>query len=112
MAVDIKFGQEIVWGTSSAGTLSHGKILSADSKSTAKKFEQEDEDGELYSMVIYDQREEVTVEVLANTTAVKPAIGDLLTIAGVTDMIVIDSSEKWATGQSKKFSISLMKPTA
>jgi hypothetical protein len=110
--VDIKFGQEVVWGTSEAGTLSYGKILSADSKSTAKKFEQEDENGELYSMVIYDQREEATVEVLANTTAVKPAIGAELTIAGVTDMIVMDSSVKWATAQTKKFSITLMKPTA
>lgn len=112
MSVAIKFGQDVIWGTASAGTLTHGKILSATSKSTAKKFEQEDEDGELYSMVIHDQREEVTVEVLTKPAAVKPAIGTLLTIAGVTDMMVMDSEDKWTAGQTKKMSISLMKPTA
>lgn len=112
MSVAIKFGQDVVWGTSEAGTLTHGKILSVTSKSTAKKFEQEDENGELYSMVIHDQREEVTVEVLAKPAAIKPAIGALLTVAGVTDMLVMDSEDKWSTGQTKKMSITLMKPTA
>ena len=82
--VDIKFGDDIIWGTSTAGTLSYGKILSCTSKSTAKKFEQEDENDELYSMVIHDQREEVDVEVLAGTEAAKPAIGDEVTIAGIS----------------------------
>lgn len=112
MSVSIKLGQDVVWGTQNAGTLTHGKILSATSKSTAKSFEQEDENGELYSMIFHDQREEITVEVLCNPTAVKPAIGSTLTVCGVTAALVMDSEEKWATGQTKKFSITLMKPTA
>ena len=109
MSVAIKLGQEVVWGTSAAGTLSHGKILSCSKKSSGKMFEQGDENDETYSVIFYDDTIEATVEVLANTTAVLPARGVLLTVAGVTDLLVIDSEEKWTSGQTKKFSINLKK---
>ena len=112
MSVSIKLGTEIIWGTSSAGTLTHGKILSCKSKSTAKLFEQPDEDDELYSLVIHDQREEIEVEVLAKTATTKPAIGTELAIAGVTAAIVTGSEENWQVGQTKKFTISFLKSTA
>lgn len=112
MSASIKLGQDIVWGTTGAGTSSLGKILSLDRKSTAKTHEQEDENGELYSLVVYDQREEVTVEILAKPAVTLPAIGAAVTIAGITDMLVMDASEKWATSQGKKISLTLMKSTA
>jgi hypothetical protein len=112
MAVSIKLGSDVIWGTSSAGTLTVGKILSCKSKSTAKIFEQNDEDDELYSLVIHDQREEIEVEVLAKTSQTKPAIGTALTIAGITDAIVISSEENWQAGATKKFTISFLKSTA
>jgi hypothetical protein len=112
MSVAIKLGQDIVWGTETAGTLSQGKILSCDSKSGGKMFEQEDENGETYSVVFYDDTEEITVEVLAGASATKPARGAELDIAGVTDALVIDSTEKWVAGQTKKFSISFKKWTS
>ena len=109
MAVEIKLGQEVVWGTSAAGTLSHGKILSADKKNGSKMAEQEDEDGETYSVIFYDQTTEATIEVLCNTSATLPEPGDALTVVGVTDMLVIDAAFKWAAGQTKKLSLTLKK---
>ena len=115
MAASIKLGQDIVWGTTSAagtGSAALGKIISIESKSTSKVHEQPDEDGELYSMVMFDQKEEITVEILAKPSVTKPAVGSTLTIAGVTDAIVMDSTEKWANQEGKKFSLTLMKSTA
>ena len=112
MAVSIKLGSDVIWGTSSAGTLVCGKILSCKSTSTAKLFEQNDEDDELYSLVIHDQREEVEVEVLAKTAQTKPAIGTELAIAGLTAAIVTKSEENWSAGGTKKFTISFLKSTA
>ena len=112
MAVAIKLGTDIVWGTSGAGTLTQGKILSCDSKNGGKVFEQEDENGETYSVVFYDDTQEITVEVLAKTAGAAPARGSLVTIAGVTDAVVIDSSTKWSAGATKKFSITYKKWTA
>lgn len=112
MAVEIKLGTDIIWGSSTAGSLACGKILSCSSKSTAKKYEQMDEDDELYSLIFHDQREEITVEVLAKTAQAKPAPGSTLNIAGVTAAIVTESEEKWSAGDTKKFSISFLKSTA
>ena len=116
MAVDIQLGADIVWGTTGAspGTViaALGKVISCESKSTAKMFEQTNEDDELYGLVIYDQREEVTLEVLAAVAAAKPAPGDALECAGVTTLICKDSSEKWAVGATKKISITAFATTA
>lgn len=112
MAVNIQLGTDIVWGTATAGTLVSGKILSANAKSGGKEFEQEDENGETYAFIQFDDREDISVEVLAKTLGVKPARGDLLTVAGVTDAIVLDADEKWAAGQTKKFAVTLRKYTA
>lgn len=114
MSVAIKLGTDLVWGTKGtggAGTSTLGKILSCSSKSGGKEFEQEDEDGQTYSLILYDDREEITLEVLAAAAAVKPARGSLATIAGVTDAIVIDSEVKWQAGQTKKIAVSLRKYT-
>jgi secreted protein with Ig-like and vWFA domain len=112
MAVEIKLGADVVWGSSTAGTLSHGKILSADKKSGSKLFEQEDEDGETYAPIFYDQTTEISVEILANAAAALPDPGDALTVVGVTDALVIDATMKWASGQTKKIAMTLKKWTA
>lgn len=110
MAVEIKLGQEVIWGASSAGTLTNqGKILSASKKKASKLVEQEDEDGETYSVIFYDQTEEATIEILSKTAATIPDPGDLLTVVGVTDMLVIDAEEKWTAGQTKKISLTVKK---
>jgi hypothetical protein len=113
MAVSIKLGTDVIWGSSTAGTSTLGKVVSCSSKSTAKKFEQMDENDELDSIIFHDQREEITFEVVSKSSgAEKPAPGSLVSIAGVTDALVMESEEKWASGDTKKFSITAMKSTA
>lgn len=112
MAVAIKLGSDIVWGSSTAGTLTIGKIVSCTSESGGKEFEQEDENGETYSLILFDDREEIDTEILVKNGQVKPARGTLLNIAGVTGAIVLKSADKWQAGQTKKFSVTLRKYTA
>lgn len=115
MAVSIKLGTDVVWGISSTegGTLaSAGKLLSVDLKKTSKQFEQEGENGEVYSVIFYDQREEVTCEVVCKTAATIPSPGSNITVGGVTDLIVSDATVKWKAGDTKKLSITAWKSIA
>ena len=113
MAVEIKLGQDVVWGTSSAGTLANqGKILNISKKKGAKMTEQEDEDGETYSVIFFDQTTEATIEILAKSASTVPDPGDAITVTGVTDMLVLESEEKWVAGQTKKISMTVKKWTA
>jgi len=115
MAASIKLGTDVVWGISSTegGTLTTaGKLLSVDRKTTAKQFEQEGETGEVYSVIFYDQREEVTCEVLCKIAATIPAPGGTITVGGVTDLIVSDVTVKWKAGDTKKLSITAWKSIA
>lgn len=113
MSVEIKMGQDIVWGTTAAGTVAaQGKILSATKKTGATKVIQEDEDGEPYSAIYHSQEAMVTLEVLADPDATIPESGDLITVVGVTDLFVDDAEEKWTAGQTKKISINAWKSLA
>lgn len=112
MAASIKYSTDVTWGATGAGTLSYGKILSCTRKLTAKQFEQADEDGELYSLVLYDQREEISLEVLAKATQTKPAIGDVITIDSVTDIIITEAEIAWKQGDTVKYNITAWKSVA
>jgi hypothetical protein len=113
MSVQKKLSTDVQWGTTGAGTLSAGKILSCTKKSTAKTFEQTDEDDELHSLLMYDQREEVSVEILAKAAgSTQPMPGDTATVAGVTDMIVMEGETVWKKGDTVKYNATLMKSTA
>ena len=111
MAIAIKLGQNIQWGTSGAGTVTQGKILSCDSSSQAKMFEQEDENGETYSVVFYDETAEVTLEILAAPAATIPAVGSELTAVGgvATGLLVTKASTAWKTNTTVKFSVTAKK---
>ena len=112
MSVEIKLSNAITWGSSAAGTLTSGKILSLTRKTTCKQFEQPDEDGEVHALVIYDQREELSIECLATAESDKPAIGSTITAGDVTDAIVTESEVAWKQGDTKKFNITAWKSIA
>lgn len=112
MSVSIKLANTITWGSSSAGTLTSGKILSCTRKTTAKQFEQPDEKGEVHTLVLYDQREEFSVEVLATDTSTPPALGSTIDIGGVTGVIVTEAETAWKQGDTKKFNITGWKSIA
>lgn len=113
MAVAIKYSTEIIWGASTAGTLPDvGVILSASRKRTSEVFEQKNANGENHSVVFYDPKEEITVEVLSKASATIPVPGDEVTIAGVTAALVIDAEEVWSNTDAKKIRLTLKKWTA
>lgn len=110
MAVAIKYSTQIVWGASTAGTLaSQGVIVSCSRKRTSEVFEQKNADGENHSVVFYDPKEEISVEVLAKPDATVPAPGDEVTVAGVTAALVIDAEEVWSNTDAKKIRMTLKK---
>jgi hypothetical protein len=109
MAVTKKYATDIVWGTSTAGASpAGGKVLGARKKHGAKFFEQEDGDGELYSLVVHDLTKELELEVLVAGTVTLPAIGDKATVSTV-DYVVMGVDEIWASKAAKKLSLSLKK---
>lgn len=112
MSVAIKLDTGVTWGSSGAGTVSAGKILSCTKKNTAKAFEQMDENDELFSLIMHDQRVEVSLEVLATANATVPSPGDAVTVAGVTDLLVMDSEIAWKAGDTVKINMTLMKSIA
>lgn len=114
MSVSIKLSDEVVWGASGAGSgaSSYGKVITCNKKSTVKQHEEQDEDGEPFSLVLYDQREELTLEILAGKTAVQPALGATITIGGVTDVIITEAETIWKRGDTKKFQVSGWKSVA
>ena len=111
MSVAHKIATVCTWGTGTTGTTTTGKILSLDKKTTAKSVEQEDENGELYSLILHDRRVEISLEVLATASSVRPATGTTLTLDAI-DYIVTDSSDKWTAGGTKKISISAFRVLA
>ena len=108
MAVSTILGTDVVWGTSGVtagtGVSTIGKILSFDSKLVTKTSEQADENDELYSMIYYDPREEITLEILAKPATTKPVPGGTIVVNTLT-YYVKDSSEKWASNAAKKYSV-------
>jgi len=109
MAIQIKRSPDIVWGTTTAGTLTQGIILSATRKKTSEVFEQKNAIGENHSVIFYDEKEELSCEVLADPAATLPEIGAEVTLAGVTAALVIDCEEKWSNNDAKKISLTLKK---
>lgn len=112
MSVEIKLSTAVTWGSSGAGTVSAGKIISCNKKSTVKQHEDADEDGEVFSLVLYDQRQEVTLEILATNVSTEPAIGSTISAGGVVDLIVTEAETVWQRGNTKKFNVTAWKSVA
>jgi hypothetical protein len=104
-----KIDTDIVWGTQVALGAGKGIVISCEAKSTVKVADILDGEGALADAVFHDQREEVTVEILASQAATKPKPGTELDFGGVTAVIVTESSWKWASGEGKKLSITGLK---
>ena len=112
MAVQKKLSNDIQWGATGAGTLSFGRVISCRKKKTVKQHEEPDEDGEVHSLVLYDQRQEVTLEVLAKLESSEPDVGTTLTVGGVVDLIVTEAETVWTRGDTVKYNVSAWKTVA
>ena len=98
----IKGGSSVIWGV--AGTSTLGTVLSHDVDDSAQYEKVENQSGAVTGIVIYDTETVVKVSIVAVAAATRPAIGDTLTIGGVSGT-VLKSSLKAANKQCVKFEV-------
>ena len=83
----IKGGSSVVWGSQSAVTApatSMGTVIAHDVDADAKFEPVENNQGAVTGIVIYDTETVVKLTVVATSTAALPAMGDTLTVGGVS----------------------------
>jgi hypothetical protein len=103
MAARIKGNNTIVWGAGDAGSL--GKIQSGSRKLGGDKVELLDDDGEVFSAIYFNDKNECEFEAVFLSTVTLPERGDTITIGGVANALVDDLEEKWANNNAKMFTI-------
>lgn len=103
MAARIKGNNTITWGAGSVSTM--GKIQSGTKKLGGDKVELLDENGEVFCVVYFNDKNECEFEAIFLSSVVLPARGDQITIAGVVNALVDDIEEKWANNNAKMFTI-------
>lgn len=103
----IKGGSSVVWGTRDAITApatSMGTLIQFDSDAEGKYEAVENDQGAVTGIVIYDTETTLKITVVATSTATLPAIGDTLTIGGVS-ATVLKAATRAQNKSTKKFEI-------
>ena len=103
MAAIIKGNNTITWGAGGAGSL--GKIQSGSRKLSGDKVELLDENGEVFSAIYFNNKNECEFEAVFLSTVTLPSRGDTITIGGIASCLVDDIEEKWANNNAKMFTI-------
>jgi hypothetical protein len=103
MAAVIKGNNTIVWGAGGAASL--GKIQSGSRKLGGDKIELLDEEGEVFSAIYFNDKNECEFEAIFLSTVILPVRGDAITIGGIAACYVDDIEEKWANNNAKMFTI-------
>ena len=103
MSARIKGNNTIIWGAGSVSTM--GKIQSGSKKLGGDKVELLDENGEVFSAVYFNDKNECEFEAIFLAAVILPARGDAITIAGVVNALVDDLEEKWSNNNAKMFII-------
>ncbi len=103
MAAVIKGNNTITWGAGDAGSL--GKIQSGSRKLGGDKVELLDENGEVFTAVYFNDKNECEFEAIFLSSITLPARGDTINIGGLIGALVDDIEEKWANNNAKMFTI-------
>ena len=103
MAARIKGNNTITWGAGDAASL--GKIQSASRKLGGDKVELLDEDGEVFCVIYFNDKNECEFEAVFLSTVTLPERGDTITIGCITNALVDDLDEKWSNKNAKMFTI-------
>lgn len=107
MAAVIKGNNTIVWGAGTAASL--GKVQSSTKKTGSDKVELLDENGEVFTVVYFNEKKECQFEAIFQSSVTLPAIGDTITIGGVATCLVDSIEEKWDNKNAKMFTITATK---
>ena len=99
-------GSTVVWGTGgvSAAASGYGVCLSANRALSTEKEEIPDENGNAQGVVYYNEKEELTIEALCKTNVTMPAIGDTISVDGVSGYVE-SAEKKWEHKGTMKISV-------
>lgn len=103
MAARIKGNNLITWGAGGTGSI--GKIQSASHKLGGDKVELDDENGECFCTIYFNDKGECEFKAIFQTGIALPARGDSINIAGVTGAFVDDIEKEWANKNAMMFTI-------
>lgn len=98
----IKGGADVVWGVDDTSTL--GIVTSFDHTDSGQFETVPNQQGAVTGVVIYDVEQKVSMDVIAAAAAVRPAIGDSLTVDDVAG-VVLSSSVKKTSKSLQMFTI-------
>jgi hypothetical protein len=103
MAATIVGNNTITWGSGGGGSL--GKIQSASHKKGGDKVELLDENGEVFCVVYFNQKDECEFTAIFLSSVTLPNRGDTITIGGVANCRVDDYDKVWENTNAMKFTI-------
>ncbi|MEI6035857.1 MAG: hypothetical protein WCS65_16445 [Verrucomicrobiae bacterium] len=105
MAQVIKGNSTITWGAGDGDGVGTGKIQSSSHKLGGDKAELLDENGEVFSVIYYNEKNECELEVIVLSATTLPARGDTAIIGGVTGCLVDEVEIKWQNNNVKMATI-------
>jgi hypothetical protein len=103
MAATIVGDNTITWGAGDGA--SSGKVQSASRKHGGDKLELLDEDGEAFTIIYFNNKDECEFTAIFLTGVTLPDRGDTITIGGVANCRVDDYDVNWENTNAKKFTI-------
>lgn len=99
MAEVIKGNNTITWGAGDGASV--GKVQSASNKLGGDKVELLDENGETFSVIYFNDKNECEFEAITLAAVTPPVRGDAITIGGVANCLVDEVELKWANKTAK-----------
>jgi len=103
MAEVIKGNNTIIWGSGDGASV--GKVQSATKKLGGDKVELLDENGEVFSVIYFNDKNECEFEAIMLSSVTPPVRGDSITIGGLAGCLVDDVELKWVNNNAQMISI-------
>lgn len=102
----IKGDNTVLWGVrGQAGSMVTGILQRVRDQLTGEMVEVPDEDGFTVAVVLFNHKNECEVEVLVKTSFPTFARGDIITIAGHSNCIVLEMEKTWEGKGVAKYSV-------
>lgn len=93
---------DVVIGTEAVGYTAIGEIQTANKKTLNELLELKNRYGNTWTVVLFDGKKEMEVEAIYDTDYTLPDNGDLISIFGETEVIVLSTEEMWEQGKEKR----------